>query len=247
MPRQDAQLGALQVALHAHRQALPRGHLPLHRGATGSLGQSLGVSQVGSVVLHLRTPRQRSKGHGRVAVVQLLIGAKHLCKGLLQQWHVHLAIRQIGKEDFLPGFILLSRDAGKIVVHLDLFPTLTVLPVKELKLILAICSGLLGAEDLVLEVVGKLRHSRDGGDQPGITQLSLTRISGLCLVEEDWTGGQGQCSDPLTVFSFKALPQALHGMRKLRILPSLRHRPIETLIGIKGVNFHDLAIVHPDG
>ena len=36
------------------------------------LGQSLGVSQVGAVVLHLRTPRQRSKGHGRVAVVQLL-------------------------------------------------------------------------------------------------------------------------------------------------------------------------------
>lgn len=47
-----------------------------------------------------------------------LIGAKHLGKGLLQQWHVHLAVREVGKEDFLPRFILLSRDAGKVVIHL---------------------------------------------------------------------------------------------------------------------------------
>jgi hypothetical protein len=181
--------------------------------------------------------------------------------------------------------------------RLDLFPALTAFPVEELTLILAIRSGLLGAEDLVLQVVGKFRHSCDSSNQPGISQLSLAGVGWLRFVEENWTGGQGQSSDPLTFFTFKALAQAFHGMRELGILrftegnhkndgkmamsqnlgvpqafdlfpyfledfpivmekapcgspgifPSLRDRCIETLIRIKGVDFHDLAVVHPDG
>lgn len=102
--------------------------------------------------------------------------------------------------------------------RLDLFPTLTAFPVEELKLILAIRSGLLGDEDLVLQVVGKLCHSCDGSNQPGISQLSLAGVGWLRFVEEHWTGGQGQSSDPLTFFTFKALAQAFHGMRELGIL-----------------------------
>ena len=37
VPRQQAQLRARQIALHAHREALPGGDLPLHWRATGGL------------------------------------------------------------------------------------------------------------------------------------------------------------------------------------------------------------------